>query len=94
MNYRVLSLSEIKENNRTVCLSTLRFFGKCHKCGVVKHLLETKCNSEKTVKDIISCIKRNAQCEPNVTPEAIEAYLEIIKTRKAHSKALENFENM
>jgi len=49
MKTKLVSLSELTENNPTLCLSALRVFGDCHKCeqykkfekGIIKTL---KCN--------------------------------------------------
>lgn len=45
MQHKVVTLKELTEGNPTLCLSTLRVFGKCHQCpSYIKHPDKLRCN--------------------------------------------------
>lgn len=48
---KVVNLSEVMEDNPTLCLSTLRIFKKCHQCRVFQSTFR-RCNKdlEKTLQ--------------------------------------------
>lgn len=58
MRVKVVTIKELTEDNPTLCLSTLRVFGKCHQCPHYKKSPnKLKCNPV-THKDLQALTER------------------------------------
>lgn len=78
---RIVTISEIKYNNPTLCLSPNRFLGTCHNCEVFKRELKKKENKDLDLTQIIKKMK----CTP---PEIDKDILKKIERKKQLLKEL------
>lgn len=45
-NFKSVSIQELQEGNKRLCLSALRVFGKCHECEVMKRYFKDRDRTE------------------------------------------------
>jgi len=79
MQTKVINLSEIAENNPTLCLSPLRVFNACHKCNHFLSRLQyyKRKYPDMSIDEMIERAIADIPCKPHVKKE----YVELLKKK-------------
>ena len=76
METKVVNLSEITEDNPTLCLSPLRVFNACHRCKHfsyrLQYLKKKYANENLSVEELIDRVIEEIPCKPHLKKEFVE----------------------